>query len=98
MDSWEHLEHFRKIIQAHAQARIKIKPKKTKIFQSEVEYLGRKVSQDEGRFAGYYRGFIPRYSALTNHMNLIKKAEKFEWYDDMKRDFKELKAEFLDQF
>ena len=49
MDSWEHLEHFRKVIQAHAQAGIKIKLKKTKIFQSEVEYLGRKVSQDKGR-------------------------------------------------
>ena len=29
-------------------------------------------------FAGYYRGFIPRYSALTNRMNSIKKTEKFK--------------------
>ena len=24
-------------------------------------------------FTGYYRGFIPRYSALTNRMNSLKK-------------------------
>ena len=34
-------------------------------------------------FAGYYRGFIPGYSALTNRMNSMKKAEKFKWSDDM---------------
>ena len=28
-------------------------------------------------FMGYYRGFIPKYSALTNRMNSLKKAEKF---------------------
>ena len=27
-------------------------------------------------------------------MNFIKKAEKFQWSDDMEKDFKELKAEF----
>ena len=29
-------------------------------------------------FAGYYPGFIPRYSALTNRMNSMKKAEKLK--------------------
>ena len=28
-------------------------------------------------FTGYYRGFISRYSALTNWMNSLKKVEKF---------------------
>ena len=28
-------------------------------------------------FTGYYRGFIPRYSTLTNRMNSLKKVEKF---------------------
>jgi len=37
------------------------------------------------RFAGYYRSFIPRYSALTNRMNLMKKALKLEWSDDMEK-------------
>ena len=41
-------------------------------------------------FAGYYRGFIPKYSALTNRMNSMKKAEKFEWSEDMEKDFLEL--------
>ena len=38
-------EHLRKIVQAHTKAGIKIQPSKTKIFQSEVEYLGHKVSK-----------------------------------------------------
>ena len=29
-------------------------------------------------FKGYYRGFIPKFSALTNRMNGMKKAERFE--------------------
>ena len=43
---------------------------------------------------GYYRGFIPKYSALTNRMNSLKKVEKFVWTKDMEKDFLELKAEF----
>ena len=101
-DSWGHLEHLRKVVQVHTKAGIKIQPKKTKIFQSEVEYLGLKVSKigiqkledfiknvqkwprltsckDMSSFlgfTGYYKSFIPRYSALKNRM---KKALKFEW-------------------
>ena len=44
-------------------------------------------------FHGYYRGFIPKYSALTNRMNSLKKV-KFVWTEDMEKDFLELKAEF----
>ena len=115
-----HLEHLRKVVQAHTKAGIKIQPKKTKIFHPEVEYLGHKVSQIGEHmledfiknvqkwppptiskemssflgFTGYYRSFIPRYSALTNRMNSMKKALKFEWSEDMEKDFKKLKAEF----
>ena len=45
-------------------------------------------------FTGYYRGFIPRYSALTNRMNSLKKADKFVWTEHMEKDFLELKVEF----
>ena len=45
-------------------------------------------------FTGYYRGFIPKYSALTNRMNSLKKAEKFVRTEDMEKDFLELKAQF----
>ena len=38
-------------------------------------------------FTGYYRGFILKYSALTNRM----KAEKFVWTEDIEKDFLELK-------
>ena len=46
-------------------------------------------------FRGYYRGFILNYSALTNRMNSLKKAEKFVWTEDMEMYFLELKSEFL---
>ena len=42
-------------------------------------------------FAGYYRTFIPQYSALTNRFKRIKKAEKFLWNEEIGRDFVELK-------
>ena len=45
-------------------------------------------------FSRYYRFFFPKYSTLTNRMNSIKKAERFDWTEDMKKDFLELKAEF----
>ena len=108
MDTWDHLKHLKSIMEAHTKAGIKIQPKRTKIFQTETEYLGHKVSQGEVQmldqyvkdiqslprptsckemlsflaFTGYERGFIPRYSALNNRMNSLKK------------DFLELKGEF----
>ena len=45
-------------------------------------------------FAGYYCTFIPQYSALTNRLNGIKKAEKFLWNKEIERDFVELKRAF----
>ena len=120
MDTWDHLKHLKSIVEAHRKAGIKIQPKKTKIFQTETEYLGHKVCQGGVQmldqyvkdiqswpcptsckemssflgFTGYYKGFIPRYSALTNRMNSLKKAEKFVWTEDIEKDFLELKAEF----
>ena len=38
-------------------------------------------------FAGYYRFFIPQYSALTNRLNGITKAEKCVWNKEIERDF-----------
>ena len=46
------------------------------------------------RFAGYYRMFIPQYSALTNRLNGIKKAEKFLWNEEIEIDFVKLKKAF----
>ena len=45
MDTWDHLKHLKSIMEAHTKAGIKIQPKKTKIFQTETENLGHKVSQ-----------------------------------------------------
>ena len=47
-------------------------------------------------FAGHYRTFIPQYSALTNWLNGIKKAEKFLWNEEIGQDFVELKRVFTE--
>ncbi len=51
-DPWEHMEHLRKVVQANTKAEIRIQPKKTKIFQSELEYLRLKVDQRWSSNAG----------------------------------------------
>ena len=102
-EPWAHFGHLAHEVQAHAAAGIKIQPIKTKLFQSEVEYLEHKISMGgasmipeyvqkikdwpvpkSGKevatflgFAGYYGTCIPQYSALTNRLNRIKKAEKY---------------------
>ena len=45
-DPCGHLEHLWEVVQANTQAGIKIQPKKTNIFQSEVEYSRHKVSKE----------------------------------------------------
>ena len=103
------------MVQAHAGAGID-----TKLFKSEVEYLGHKISKGgvemipeyvrkvtnwpiptSGKevamfvgFAGCYQNFIPQYSALTNRLNGIKKAEKFVWNGEIEQDFVQLKEAF----
>ena len=44
-EPWLHYEHLGRVIRAHAAAGIKIQPCKTKLFQSEVEYLGHRISK-----------------------------------------------------
>ena len=44
-----------------------------------------KSGKDVATFLGftrYYHTFIPQYSALTNRLNGIKKAEKFLWNEE----------------
>ena len=41
--------------------------------------------------AGYYRTFISQYSALTNRLNGIKKAEKFLWKEEIETRFHPVK-------
>ena len=38
-EPWAHFGHLTQIVLAHAAAGIKIQPCKTKLFQSDVEYL-----------------------------------------------------------
>ena len=44
-EPWAHFGHLAQVVQAHAATGIKIQPCKTKLFQSEVEYLGHKISK-----------------------------------------------------
>ena len=90
MDTWDHMKHLKSIVEAHTKAGIKIQPKKTKIFPSQggVQMLDQYVKDIQSwphptsckemssflGYMGYYRGFIPRYSALTNRMNSLKKV------------------------
>ena len=41
-----HFGHLSQVVRAHAVAGIKIQPCKSKLFQSEVEYLGHKISKE----------------------------------------------------
>ena len=58
-----------------------------------VQQTGKEVATFLG-FAGYYRTFIPKYSALTNQLNRVKKAKKFMWNEEIERVFIELKKVF----
>ena len=121
-EPWAHLGHLAQVVRAQVAAGIKIQPCKTKLFQSEAEYLGHKICkgrilmipqyvqkirdwqiQKSGKeiatflgFAEYYCTFIPQYSALTNRLNRIKKAEKFLWNEKIERDFVRLKKAFTE--
>ena len=44
-EPWAHLGHLAQVVRVHGATGIKIQPCKTKLFQSEVEYLGHKISK-----------------------------------------------------
>ena len=44
-EPWAHLVYLTQVVLAHKTAGIKIQACKTKLFQSEVEYLGHKISK-----------------------------------------------------
>ena len=66
-----------------------------KIKDWPVPKSGKEVATFLG-FPGYYRTFIPQYSALTNRLNGIKKAEKFLWNKEIEQDFVEMKIAFTE--
>ena len=60
-----------------------------------VPESGKEVATFLG-FAGYYPTFLPQYSALTNRLKGINKAEKLLWNKEIERDFVELKRAFTE--
>ena len=57
------------MVGAHKTARIKIKPGKNKLFQSEVEYFGRKISK-----GGVF--MIPEYIQKTKDWPITKSGKE----------------------
>ena len=45
-EPWAHFRHLTQVVLAHRAAGIKIQPCKTKLFQSEVEYLGTRSAKE----------------------------------------------------
>ena len=44
-EPWVHFRHLAQVVRVQVAAGIKIQPCKTKLFQSEVEHLGHKISK-----------------------------------------------------
>ena len=44
-EPWAHFGHLAQLVREHLATRIKIHPCKSKLFQSELEYLGHKISK-----------------------------------------------------
>ena len=44
-EPWAHFGHLAQVVRAHEAPGIKIQPCKNKLFQSEVDYLGHKISK-----------------------------------------------------
>ena len=64
--SWVHFGHLTKVVQAHSAAGIKIQPCKTKLFQSEVEYLGHKISKGGVEMIPEYVHKVTNWLVPTN--------------------------------
>ncbi len=79
MDTWDHLKHLRSIVENHTKAGIKIQSKKTKIFQTETEYLGHKVSQGGVQMLDQYVKDIQNWPRPTR---LYSKVLSFDQQDE----------------
>ena len=57
---WAHFVHLTQVMLAHTALVIKIQPCKTKLFQSEVEYLDHRISKDGvSMIPEYVQGMTP---------------------------------------
>jgi len=66
-------------MEAHTKAGIKIQPKKTKIFQTETEYLGHKVSQGGVQMLDQYVKDIQNWPRLQR---LYSEVLSFDQQDE----------------
>ena len=68
-EPWAHFRHLSQVARAKAATGIKIQPCKTKLFQSEVEYLGHKISK--GRVS-----MIPEYGQKIKDWTVLKSGKE----------------------
>ena len=68
-EPWAHFGHLAQVVRAHAAMGIKIQPCKTKLFQSEVQYLGHKISK-EGVL------MIPKYVQKIKDWPVVKSGKE----------------------
>ena len=61
-----HFGHLSQVVLAHVAAGIKIQPCKSKLFQSEVEYLGHKISKEGVKMILEYVIKITNWPVPTN--------------------------------
>ena len=71
IDTWAHMKPLKSIVEAHTKAGIKIQAKKNKIFQTETEYLGHKVSQGGEQMLDQYVKDIQSWSRPTSCKEML---------------------------
>ncbi|KAM0704632.1 hypothetical protein Q7P35_007418 [Cladosporium inversicolor] len=98
----DYVRDVQKVLQALADAKIKIKPEKTEFHKTEVKFLRYipkpgtvKEVQSFLGFANFYQQFIKDYSKIAAPLTeLTKKDKVFEWSAKAKEAFQELKIRF----
>ena len=61
-----HFGHLSQVVLGHAAGGIKIQPCKSKLFQSEVEYLGHKISKDGVKMIPEYVNKVTNWPVPTS--------------------------------
>ena len=88
----EHLQLVRKVLEAHREVGIKLKPSKTRFFQSKAEYLGFEVSQEGLRMTDKNMELIRDWRAPQSGTELASVIGFFSFYREFSPSFARLSA------
>ena len=89
----EHLTKLREVFEAHRRAGIKLKPKKTYLFQTECQYLGHMLSEKGIAMVPEYVERINNWPSPTNVVELNCMLGFFNYYRSFIPGFAELTRE-----